>query len=139
LVRETVERSAVWGLIAPALIAIGLALAARPALHLVRPLVAALARVTGPSARFATAVLGRNPRRSALTVAMIGVGLGTTVWFSTVAQSFEETLAEALTSAWRADLAITSSHVLSGYVEAPLTRALLAHLARVPGVAAVAG
>ena len=139
LVLQATQHSAAWGLVATALIAVGLALAARPVLYLLGPLMAALALVTGPTGRFATAVLGRNPRRSALTVAMLGVGLGTVLWFWTVAESFERTLAEALTNAWRADLAITSSHVLSGYVEAPLARGLLAELASVPGVAAVAG
>src|SRR5262249_42010202 len=83
--------------------------------------------------------LVHNPRRTALTVATVGVGLGCVVWFWTLATSFQCSLTDTLSAAVRADLIVTSAHVVSGYVEAPLSEDVLAELARVPGVVAVVG
>src|SRR2546422_374476 len=85
--------------------------------------------------RFGAASFLHNPRRTALTVATLGVGLGCVVWFWTMAESFRSSLVVALTAAVRADLVVTSVHVTNGYVEAPVSEELARRLAAVPGVA----
>src|SRR5437667_269764 len=65
------------GLLTTALAAVGTALAARPAVQVAGFLLGAGARrVAGPVGRFGAASLLHNPRRTALTVATLGVGLG---------------------------------------------------------------
>src|SRR5437867_1246898 len=132
--------SAACGLLATALVAAGAALAARPAVHAAGFLLdAGSRRLAGPVGRLAAASLLHNPRRTALTVATLGVGLGCVVWFWTMAQSFRTSLVDAVSAAVRADLVVTSAHVTSGYVEAPVSEEVAARLAAVPGVAAVIG
>src|SRR5204863_2759962 len=132
--------SAACGLLATALVAAGTALAARPAVHAAGFLLdAGSRRLAGPVGRLAAASLLHNPRRTALTVATLGVGLGCVVWFWTMAESFRTSLVDALSAAVRADLVVTSAHVTSGYVEAPVSEEVAARLAAVPGVAAVIG
>jgi putative ABC transport system permease protein len=81
----------------------------------------------------------RNPRRTALTVAMLGVGLGCTLWLWMIAQSFERSVVDVLTQAMRADLVVSSSHVESGFLESPVDASLLTELAATPGVRRVVG
>src|SRR5213593_4611290 len=130
--------SARSGLLATAVVAVGTALAARPAVHGAGFLLGVGARrIAGPVGRFGAASFLHNPRRTALTVATLGVGLGCMVWFWTMAESFRSSLVVALTAAVRADLVVTSVHVTNGYVEAPVSEELARRLAAVPGVAAV--
>src|SRR5437667_357120 len=130
--------SARSALLATAVVAVGTALAARPAVHGAGFLLGVGARrVAGPVGRFGAASFLHNPRRTALTVATLGVGLGCVVWFWTMAESFRSSLVTALTAAVRADLVVTSVHVTNGYVEAPVSEELASQLAAVPGVAAV--
>jgi len=137
---QAVTRSATWGLVATGLLALGTALGARPLLHLVGAgLFGGRGRLGGPIVRFATANLVHNPRRTALTVATVGAGLGCVIWFWTVATSFQSSLNSILSAAVRADLVITSAHVVAGAVDAPLSEDVIAEIARVPGVATVAG
>lgn len=127
------------GLLATALVAVGTALVARPAVHVAGFLIGIGARrMAGPVGRFGAASFLHNPRRTALTVATLAVGLGCVLWFWTMAQSFRCSLVTTLTAAVRADLVVTSSHVTSGYVEAPVHDELATRLAAEPGVAAVA-
>ncbi|HUE31180.1 MAG TPA: ABC transporter permease, partial [Verrucomicrobiae bacterium] len=124
------------GLLATAVVAVGTALAARPAVHGAGFLLGVGARrVAGPVGRFGAASFLHNPRRTALTVATLGVGLGCVVWFWTMAESFRSSLVVALSAAVRADLVVTSVHVTNGYVEAPVSEELPRRLAAVPGVA----
>jgi len=128
--------SARSGLLATAVVAVGTALAARPAVHGAGFLLGVGARrIAGPVGRFGAASFLHNPRRTALTVATLGVGLGCVVWFWTMAESFRSSLVVALTAAVRADLVVTSVHVTNGYVEAPVSEELARRLAAVPGVA----
>src|SRR5439155_13586201 len=128
--------SAACGLLATGLVAAGAALAARPAVHAAGFLLdAGSRRLAGPVGRLAAASLLHSPRRTALTVATLGVGLGCVVWFWTMAESFRTSLVVALTAAVRADLVVTSVHVTNGYVEAPVSEELARQLAAVPGVA----
>lgn len=137
---QTMARSGVWGLVATGLIAIGTALAARPLVQLVeRPVVSALRVLGGPAGRFATAIVTRNPRRTALTVATLGVGLGSVLWIAMLAHSLETSVVETLGRAMSSDLIVSSMYEGAGAVEAPVDDRLLTHLAAVPGVAAVAG
>src|SRR5207237_996813 len=80
-----------------------------------------------------------NPRRSALTVATIAVGIGAVFWLRFAAYSFERSVIEALTPAFRADLIAGSVHVESGVFETPVDQRLAVRLRRMNGVRAVAG
>jgi putative ABC transport system permease protein len=132
--------TAATGLLTTALVAAGGALVARPTLALAGPVLHAVgARVGGPVVRLATASLVRNPRRTALTVATLTAGLGCVVWFSTMAASFRRSLIDTLSAAIRADLVLVSAHAAAGWVEAPVSEALLAEASALPGVAAVVG
>src|SRR5262249_30969427 len=131
--------SAGTGLAATVLVAAGTALAARPTIALADVVLRTVVqRMVGPVGRFAAAGLLRHPRRAALTVATLGVGLGCVVWFWTMAQSFRGSLVDVLTAGVRADLIVISVHVTNGYVEAPLSDELARRVAAVPGVATVA-
>ena len=129
-----------WALAASLGIMATAALAARPLLDAVTaPLARAMSRIGTPSGRFAAATLVHNPRRSALTVATLGAGLGIAVWLSILAQSFERSITDVLPGVLHGDLAVGSTYVQSGFVEASLDERLVSDLQRVPGVAAVAG
>jgi putative ABC transport system permease protein len=137
---QSATRSAAWGLLATGLIAAGTALAAQPLLRLVQlTLLPRLSRIVGPTSRFTTAMFAQSIRRAALTTAMLGVGLGSIVWLRTVAHSFEQSLTDALSRALQGDLVVTSSHIASGYLEAPVDDGLGAELTSVRGVAEVVG
>jgi putative ABC transport system permease protein len=140
VVAQSITRSASFGLIATALIALATALGAR---SLLLPLLAALApavrRFAGPSARFSLAAIASNPRRTSLTAATLAVGLGSVFWLWTMAQSFERSVVDVLSHAIRADLVVTSSHIVSGFLEEPVDESLAAEIRKLPGVAAVAG
>jgi putative ABC transport system permease protein len=56
-----------------------------------------------------------------------------------MAESFRSSVVTALTAAVRADVVVTSVHVTSGYVEAPMDEELLQHLEAIPGVEAIVG
>jgi putative ABC transport system permease protein len=140
LVVQMLTRSGVLGLVSTGLIAVGTALAARPLVHLVeRPVISALRVLGGPAGRFATAIVTRNPRRTALTVATLGVGLGSVLWIAMLAHSLEGSVVDTLGRAMSADLIVSSMYEGAGAVEAPVSDRLLTHLAAVPGVHAVAG
>jgi putative ABC transport system permease protein len=132
--------SATWGLVATVLTVVVIALAARPLMEGVRsPLARVCSWLAGPSGRFATAYIARNPRRNALTIAMLGVGLACVLWLWTVAQSFERTVVSSLTQSMRADVTVSSAHIESGFLEAPVDEQLLRELKAIPGVSEVSG
>src|SRR5207248_1206863 len=56
-----------------------------------------LHRVLGPPGKLATGHLTRQPGRTTLTVATLGVGLGTVLLFGMLGRSFEHTLVFRLT------------------------------------------
>jgi len=137
---QAATRSAAWGLVATALVAIATALAARPLVELTgRRLPAAFRRLVGPAGAIAVASLTRAPRRSALTVAVLGVGLGSVLWMRVVAGSFERSAADGFASAYRADVVVSSARMGSAYLPAPLDDRIVARLAAVPGVLSAAG
>ncbi len=132
--------SAAVGLTASALIVVSAATLARPLIAvLARPLAVVGPRIGGAVGRFAVGNALRLPRRTALTVATIGIGLGTVVWLWTLAQSFEQSVLEIMPGVLRGDLAVSSANISAGYIEAPLDEAIVAELESVAGVAAVVG
>lgn len=137
---QAFAESPAWGLVATALIAPATVLLARPLLRLLqRPLMPCLYWLAGPTGPFAWSAILDYPRRTALTIGMIGVGLGSVLWFMTIVHSFERTLVHAMTGPADADLIVTSTHVASGWVTAPMDERILGELAGTPGVAGVAG
>jgi putative ABC transport system permease protein len=93
----------------------------------------------GADGRLAAHSILSQPGRSALTVATLGLGLGTVLMFGTLAWSFEQTLVGILTRSLRADLIVSSAFVSGGYWSAPLRDDLVAAAASVDGVALAAG
>jgi putative ABC transport system permease protein len=131
--------STLAGIVASALLVIVAAIAARPLFTgLAGPLGRAMQHA-GPTGRMALETLVRNPRRTALAISTIGVGLGTVVWVWTLARSFEQSVIDVMPGVLRGDLAIGSGNITAGYMEAPFTDAVLDELRRVPGVRAAAG
>jgi putative ABC transport system permease protein len=131
-------RNALWGLVATGLVAVATALAARP-LFLVATRIAltALAARLAPTARLATATAAQSPRRCALCVALLGVGLGSVLWLSTIAHSFGATTVGVLSQAMRADLVVGSSHIGVAYLEVPVDGDLAGEVAALDGVQSV--
>jgi putative ABC transport system permease protein len=129
-----------WGLAATGLIAVGTALAARPLLDLIRrPLLSGFRLLAGPTGELAIKNMTQNSRRAALTVAMLGVGLACVFWLWMVAHSFQASVVDAVSGAMRADLVVSSSHIESGFLEAPVSDELVDQLKQVAGTAVVVG
>jgi putative ABC transport system permease protein len=132
--------SAVVGLAASAAIVFAVAALTRPVIAMVAPPLAYLGpRLGGAVGRFAVGNLLRMPRRTGLTVATIGIGLGTVVWMWTLARSFEQSVLEVMPGVLRGDFAVSSANIGAGYVEAPLDEAILTDLKSVPGIEATVG
>ena len=137
---QEATRTPAWGLAATGLIALAAALVARPLLVAAHgPLAAALALIPGGVGRFAARAIARDTRRAALTVAMLGVGVGAVVWFWVLAESFERSVIDTLGRAFRADLVLSSSHIASGFDDTPVDGALVDEAARVQGVTSALG
>jgi hypothetical protein len=78
--------------------------------------------------QLAIEAIGRNPRRSGLTVAMLGVGMGSVLWLWSVARSFEDSVNDAVSNAMKADLTVSSVHIGSGFLESPVEDGLIEEL-----------
>ena len=129
-----------WGLVATVLIVVAAKAAARPVLHFVGiPVTARLSHIVGGTGRFVTLSIARNPRRTALTIAMVGIGLATVFWLSIVAYSFEATTIRVFEQAMRADLVVSSSHIGAGSLEMPVDQNFAGTLRTTDGVASVVG
>jgi putative ABC transport system permease protein len=140
LVMQFTSKSSSWGLVATALMAVGTALSARPILDLVKsPVAAALSLSAGASGRLAAVMMFRNRRRAALTLGMLGVGLGSMFWLWTVAHSFQRSVIKALGSAFAADLIVTSSRIVSGFDGAPIGEDVVDEVSQLNGVVAAVG
>lgn len=123
-----------WGLAATAAILVVAALAARPLLRVLDVPAIHRASQHTPSGLFALTGLARKPHRTALTVATLGVGFGTVIWIWIVAQSFERSVIEAAAGILHGDIAVSSSNVTDGFVEAPLDESIIPALRLIPGV-----
>ena len=136
---QSATRAPAWGVAATALIAAATALAARPLLHVLQPLASPRFHgLVGPSTRFVVATILYNPRRAALAIGLIGVGLGSVLWLVVWMNSFERSLISRLSQLARADLIVASAHSAAVY-EAPVDETLVAELSGVPGIATVVG
>jgi putative ABC transport system permease protein len=98
-----------------------------------------MARALGPWGTIGTGHLTRQPGRTTLTVATLGVGLGTVLLFGMLGRSFERTLVFRLTDRFRTDLVVSSAFVSGGYREAPVKESVVDELRRIPGVAIAVG
>lgn len=140
IVMQSVTRSATWGLAATALIAAGTALAAQPFLRVMRhPLRAGLPYLPHAAGRFAASHIVSNSRRAALSIGVLAVGVGLVVWLWTVAHSFETSVIATLSRAFQADLILSSSHIASGFDDAPCDGALVDAVRPLRGVEDVVG
>ncbi len=123
-----------WGLAATAAILVVAALMARPILHILEVPILRRASQRTAAGLFAVSGLARKPHRTALTIATLGVGFGTVIWIWIVAQSFEQSVIDAAAGVLRGDLAVSSSNVGDGFVEAPLDESILPLLRHIPGI-----
>jgi putative ABC transport system permease protein len=140
IVLQTAYRSPTWGLLATALLAVAATLTARPLLVLLQPpLSALLVRVLPRTGRFAAGAVGGNSQRSGLTVATLAVGIGLVIWIWTVAQSFEQSVVSALGNAFKADLVLSSSHLVSGFDDEPISGSVVAEVGALSGVEQTVG
>lgn len=129
-----------WGLVATGLLAVTAALAAPLVQELLRNWMStAMFRFVGGSTAYSRAIVSQYPRRSSLTIAMLGVGLGAVVWLATVARSFEASLLNTMPTVLRGDLIISSTRVASGAIEAPMNEDVVATVRGLRGVAAAVG
>jgi putative ABC transport system permease protein len=140
LVAQHLSGMRALGLVTTALIVVGGGL-------LATPLVAYGSRVLkplwnawfGPAGRVAAGHLVRQPRRTALTVATLGIGLGSVLMLGILGWSFERSLVSSLTRRISAHLLVTSAFVAGGYRNAPMNDAVVSEFRRVPGVAIAIG
>ena len=140
LAMQSVTRSAAWGLAATALIAVGTALAAQPFLRVMRhPLRAGLPYLPHATGRFAASHIVSSSRRAGLSIGTLAVGVGLVVWLWTVAHSFEMSVLATLSRAFQADLILSSSHIASGFDDAPCDGALVDAVRPLRGVEDVVG
>jgi putative ABC transport system permease protein len=93
----------------------------------------------GPLGELACERLCEQPRRSALTVATLGVGLGVILLFGILGWSFERTLVSLMSAHLQADLVVHSAQVSGGWQTAEIADDIVAEVARIPGVALAAG
>ncbi len=140
VVLEAAWQSGAWGLVASALLILATALAARPVVDSIGPAVTArLGPLLGPYAWLGAAQIARRPRRTALAVAVLGVGVGSVLWLWMLASSFEQSVIAMLREQCRADLVVSSAHVGSAFTEAPVSDELLTRLRGIRGVGGVVG
>jgi len=132
-------QSAELGLAATALIAAATAASAFALVPLAARALLALAPLVGASGRLTATDLRESSRRVGLTAATIAVGVAAVGWLLILGQSFEYSVVDALGRAIRADLVVTSTHIGSGFLEAPLDAEALREVREVPGVQAAAG
>lgn len=128
------------GLMASAVIVIATASLTRPLLAMLsRPMAIVGPYLGGAVGHFAVGNLLRLPRRTSLTVATIGIGLGTVLWLWTLARSFEQSVLEIMPGVLRGDFAVSSANIGTGYVEAPLDQTVVTELQAIGGVSGVIG
>jgi putative ABC transport system permease protein len=138
--RQAATRSAALGLATSGLIVVTAALWTMPFAALgATVLRSTWRRAFGPTGRFAIDQLRLHPARSALTIATLGLGIGTVLLFGILAWSFEQTLVRRLVASERSDMVVFSAFASGGYRSAPLAETLVAELQQIPGVAVVAG
>lgn len=140
VVAQVLTQLTVLGVATSSLMALGACLAARPLVQQGgRLLLRSWGLLFGPTGRFAAAHLTQHARRSTLTIATLGIGLGAVGMFGLLAKSLEGTVIAELSGRLKADLVVTSSHVSGGWVNAPLADTILEELRELPGVAGVSG
>src|SRR5262245_8065197 len=93
----------------------------------------------GPAGRVASGHLMRNPRRTSLTVATLGIGLGSVLMLATLGWSFERSLVTSLARRYTAQLMVMSPFAAGGHSSAPLSGRLVEEIEKIPGVAVAAG
>jgi putative ABC transport system permease protein len=137
---QLVSRISILGHLTTGLVALAACAFAGPIVRLGGRVIAAIWEgAFGPTGRLAGGNAVRQPRRTAMTVATLGVGLGSVLLFGILGWSFERTLVSQVTARLKSDLVITSAFISGGYVGAPLDESLVDDLRPIPGVAVSAG
>jgi putative ABC transport system permease protein len=138
LALEVIHDSPIWGLLAistvSALVVTGPAALVSSTANLVRPL---LTRFGGLSGELAADGLLQSLNRSAVTIAVFALGIGTATCTTTIFNSAESLVLNVLTSAFRGDVFVTSAFRQQGWIEAPLSAAMAEEVSEVDGVRSV--
>ena len=135
---ETAYGSSLCGMLAIAavstLLVTGSASLVLPAAKLVRSM---LARLGSVSASIAADELASAWGRTAVTIAVFVLGIGTATCTATIFRSAEALVLSVLRNHFRGDLVITSAFREQGWLQLPLDADLAAELRQVDGVASV--
>jgi putative ABC transport system permease protein len=102
-------------------------------------LLAVWQRTFGASGELAALHITENSRRVALTVAILGIGLGAILMFGILGWSFERSLVQQVTARLQADLVVTSAFESGGWVSAPIGEGILEEIEATPGIVLAAG
>lgn len=128
-----------FGMIATALLVVATALCARPLVQVAsRWLLPSLGDSAGPVVHFAASTVAGATRRTTFMAAALGIGLGSALWLTTVARSFEKSLVDALSHVITADLIVGSANIVGGREPVPIDEGIAPELLEVPGVETVA-
>jgi putative ABC transport system permease protein len=124
-----------YGMAASALLVVATGLAATPLVWLAsRWVLPLLGDAAGPVVHFAASTVASATRRTSFMAAALGIGLGSALWLTTVARSFERSLVDALSHVITADLIVGSANVVGGREPVPIDEGIVPELARVSGV-----
>jgi putative ABC transport system permease protein len=104
------------------------------------PLLAAIAeyfvmlwsRLFGPIGEHAAASIVRNRRRTAVTIATLGIGLGTVLMFSILSSSFEQSVVSQMTTRLRANIVVNSMFTSGGWISAPISDQIIPEIQTLP-------
>jgi putative ABC transport system permease protein len=131
-------RAEVWGMLAisvvSALLVTTAAALVLPAARMLRPI---LARLAGISGEIASDGLANAWSRTAVTTAVLALGIGTTSCITTIFHSAEGLVLDVLRHGFQGDLVITSAFRDRGWLESPLAIDVAHAIARLDGVQSV--
>ena len=95
--------------------------------------------VFGATGKLAVQHIQRNPDRSALTVATMGLGIGVVLFLGLLGHSFETTVVSLFSDSLRADLIVSSQLQAASYRSAAIGEDVISSILHVPGVVAASG
>ncbi|MCK6556679.1 ABC transporter permease [Candidatus Binatia bacterium] len=140
VVLQATTRDALWGIAATVLAVVAIKVLSGPFLRFAgSPVMWQVAHRAGGLGHFVAASMDVNPRRNALGIATIAIGLGAVFWLGIVGYSFETSVVRVLDEAWRADLVVSSAHFGSGALETPIDDRFGDTLRAVEGIESVVG
>jgi putative ABC transport system permease protein len=93
-----------------------------------------LERRLGITGKLASENLRRSAARSAVAVSALGLSLATTMTFAGIIRSFEDSAVAWVRQVLAGDLLVASTHSQGGWLEEPISQAIVSKVEAVPGV-----